>query len=84
MGQEGARWQLLLLARLPRLACVHRFGGGCLINVHSGTWPVPNTCLLACLLQVSGKTVGVVGTGKIGVEFCTLLKVSQGGRLTGM
>ncbi|KAL4447605.1 hypothetical protein ABPG75_004824 [Micractinium tetrahymenae] len=24
--------------------------------------------------EVSGKTVGVVGTGKIGVEFCTLLK----------
>lgn len=33
-------------------------------------------------LQVSGKTVGVVGTGKIGAEFCTLLKVGMaGGRL---
>jgi phosphoglycerate dehydrogenase-like enzyme len=27
------------------------------------------------VLQVSGKTVGVVGTGRIGIEFATLLKV---------
>ena len=33
-------------------------------------------CLPACRwVQVSGKTVGVVGTGRIGAEFCTLLKV---------
>lgn len=33
--------------------------------------PVPS---LPSRPQVSGKTVGVVGTGKIGVEFCCLLK----------
>jgi len=32
-------------------------------------------CLPPVHLQVSGKTVGVIGTGKIGFEFCQLLRV---------
>ena len=34
-------------------------------------------------MQVSGKTVGVVGTGRIGAEFCTLLKVGACNPLLG-
>jgi len=35
----------------------------------------PNSLPPLCRAEVSGKTVGIVGTGKIGFEFACLLKV---------